>query len=826
MKKRLLLLLSAALILSLLLVLCACGGGKEKTDEKETDAGTKAATEAATEAATLPTGATAYQKVQFAFNGVEKSLKRVGEKTSADLDSRAVQRLLTGQTPDPLSVIGSIYTSGDSQGDVIDELEYDQPPMIQFQCLKAVFDNVGEGFQFGVKHYNSMTGEVFVDPETGRDMNGISLDDTRNQYKYDYTFRLDLKIDVGENDLITADVSFGIRLARESEEINTNWYVRLILDYDMTSETPIYKLTMWTANDERELACIAGYVYEYDFVDMKANGINEWRKFVLQSDTELKRDGAHPDFASYRNAGVEFRADTCKWYKDNNLKKITRHTEEKDATLAEAFFAFGLNATDIDKNALLSISADVKTDAIKTVYDEFGRVFGKDVIYSLVTKKEDDHHGGGQRDAVGITILTEEGEAWGAQNIERDCTLSELLSGYGPWGQGIGIKRPCVYTIDADGNRIDRIENFTDYDFTITVGKPGQGGFESKIGLGDLLSTVIADNLGGMEAIEQNGFLVNVRLTDKTDSSRSATFSAIIGFRSEIEEQEAKQFPAELTEIGVPEYKTDNGSFKTVEGKQDGYALEVRSNNDERTAYLKKLSDDGFVPNENGEYAKTVGENVLFITVSDFAGDVLTISVRVEKNSGQNDSSWQTETIAGLLDGKYTLPQPKGAGTVTFKLNTDDKNLYVYGLTDDEKAAYLDEVASQDGVWVVGETNLTTRKIKFLYESCFYAIDLNLDVGGALFFELNLERNGAQPAVGIVVNGNGPIYLDPAEDDRGYVKTVKLNEGDVVSFINAAGRPIDAPAFERSADDPEGTVITYQAGVYTIVCDAMIEIRK
>ena len=105
---------------------------------------------------------------------------------------------------------------------MIDELEYDQPPMIQFQCLKSVLEKIGSDFSFGVKYYDDMTGEVFFDPETGRDMNGISLDATRNQYKYDYLFRLSLRIGIDENDDIKADVSFDIRLTRENEEINTH----------------------------------------------------------------------------------------------------------------------------------------------------------------------------------------------------------------------------------------------------------------------------------------------------------------------------------------------------------------------------------------------------------------------------------------------------------------------------------------------------------------------------------------------------------------------------------------------------------------------------
>ena len=139
MKKSLLLLLSAVLIHSALFALPACG---KKTKLPATD----------------------YEKVVFAFEGVEKSFQKIGDKKTADLNDRAVGRLLSGGG-DPLSVLRAIYEPGDSQGDVIDELEYDQPPMIQFQCLKAVLEKVGESFAFGTKYYDDMTGEVFFDPD-------------------------------------------------------------------------------------------------------------------------------------------------------------------------------------------------------------------------------------------------------------------------------------------------------------------------------------------------------------------------------------------------------------------------------------------------------------------------------------------------------------------------------------------------------------------------------------------------------------------------------------------------------------------------------------
>ncbi len=781
MKKCLLLLLSAILILSAVFALSACG---KKTKLPETD----------------------YEKVAFAFEGVEKSFRATGDKKSADLNDRAVKRLLAGDG-DPLSTIRGVYTTGDSQGDVIDDLEYTQPPMIQFQCLKAVLEKIGKGFEFGAKYYDDITGEVFVDVATGRDM---SDDANKNDYKYDYTFRLALQIDIDEADLIKADVSFDIRLVRGNEDVSMIWYVKMILDYDMTSTTPIYTLTMWTANDERQLAFRGNYTYEYDYVDMKAAGINEWRKFVLEPDTKLVKDANHQSFETYRGEGVVFNADTCKWYADKDLKKITRYNENKGATIADAFFAFGLNSTNIDGTAFLSENG-IQSDTITSAYRDFSEIFRKDVIYSLVSEKEDDHgENGGHGEAVGIAVLTEEGEAWSAQNIERDCTLSELLSGYGPWGQGIGAKRPCIYSIDADGNRIERLENFTDYDFTITVGKPGQGGYESKIGLGDRLSDVIADKLGGMEAIEQNGFLVNVGLTSKTDPGKTATFSAIIGFRSEIEEQEAKQFPAPLTAWSVPVYDTANGSYDIDDYKEgnDTIYLTVRNTtNDERTAYLSKLKAGGFVQDDINAYVKVIGQNVLFITVNQFEGNTLRISVRQQANNGDRtySSTFPAQAVASWVDGKFVIPTPTASGNLLYSYNADGKYIHIFGMTNEEIAAYVDTVANRENTRFVGDRMITTY-----YEGRFYTIEYNA-YENTLYFELNLERYGAQePQIYISVNGGDaqPFWWDGMY----YTVTVTLAEGDTFVFTPDVGKIEDPKAFTFS----EGTYTVVAAGTYTI----------
>ncbi|MBR4769890.1 MAG: hypothetical protein IK090_03055 [Clostridia bacterium] len=778
MKKGLLLILLAVLILGAVFALSACG----KKDK-------------------LPT--TDYEKVAFAFKGVEKSFKTVGSKSAADAEIYAVKRLLAGDG-DPLSTIRGVYTTGDSQGDVIDDLEYTQPPMIQFQCLKAVLEKIGKGFEFGAKYYDDITGEVFVDVATGRDM---SDDANKNDYKYDYTFRLALRIDIDEADLIKADVSFDIRLVRGNENVSMIWYVKMILDYDMTSTTPIYTLTMWTANDERQLAFRGNYTYEYDYVDMKAAGINEWRKFVLEPDTKLVKDANHQSFETYRNEGVVFNADTCKWYADKDLKKITRYNETKGATIADAFFAFGLNSTNIDGTAFLSENG-IQSNAIKTAYNDFSEIFKKDFIYSLVSGKEDDHgENGGHGEAVWIALLTQDREAWGAQNIERDCTVSDLFTGFGPWGGAvIGVKRPCIYSVDANGNVIEMIGNFGDYDYEIAVGKSAW----VTVNLSDRLSDLIADRLGGTAALEANGSLITIRLTNKTNPNETATFSAIIGFRSEIEEQEAKQFPAPLTAWSVPVYDTANGSYNIDDYKEgnDTIYLTVRNTtNDERTAYLSKLKAGGFVQDDINAYVKVIGQNVLFITVNQFEENTLRISVRQQANNADRtySSTFPAQAVASWVDGKFVIPTPTASGNLLYSYNADGKYIHIFGMTNEEIAAYVDTVANRENTRFVGDRMITTY-----YEGRFYTIEYNA-YENTLYFDLNLERYGAQkPQISISVNGGDaqPFWWDGMY----YTVTVTLAEGDTFVLMPDVGKIEEPKAFTFS----EGTYTVVVAGTYTI----------
>ena len=160
-----------------------------------------------------------YEKVEFALNGVEKSIKENSNKSSKSSDKLSSIDLNLGiinnnsiysdfnnnmysivKNESAFDAIDRLYTSSDNQGDVIDELEYDQPPMIQFQYLKSALEKIGTGFEFGTKYYYDIQNTVYYDIDSGEIIND-------ENHKWNYVFRLALEINIDDNDLITSSVS-------------------------------------------------------------------------------------------------------------------------------------------------------------------------------------------------------------------------------------------------------------------------------------------------------------------------------------------------------------------------------------------------------------------------------------------------------------------------------------------------------------------------------------------------------------------------------------------------------------------------------------------
>ena len=365
---------------------------------------------ACSESDKLPT--TQYEKVKFAFKGVERSFKNV--KTSSKSGLLPMKKYADNE--DGLSSLFNLFAEQDKKGDNLDDLEYDQPPMIQFQYIKKVMEKIGDNYEFDKKYYDTMTGEINIDMATG-----YRSDDSNN--KYNYTFVLGMSINIDEQDLITADVSFDIEVAKGNETYHSKWYVGIELDYDMENTSPNYTMGMVTENDERELPYYNHYTYEYDYVDVKNSGINEWRKFCFESPNRLTREYLEEEPRDYENiADIGCFA----WFKNGSYYKNNHLTDEKKASFNNIIInSLGINATSINAERFFN-KEGTENAAIKTCYQEFSRIAKEDIIYSVMTREE--NHGGGP---ASIRAMNEDltGGA-GNYSVPKNVNVRELLSGF------------------------------------------------------------------------------------------------------------------------------------------------------------------------------------------------------------------------------------------------------------------------------------------------------------------------------------------------------------------------------------------------------------
>ena len=539
-----------------------------------------------------------YEKVKFAFNGVEKSFK---SKKSLDNNSNDIIRYLSfNPTQTDLDTIKGIYTDGDNQGDVIDDLEYDEPPMIQFQYIKKVLEKVGSNYKFGTKYYEDIEGTIYIDMEKGKEESG-------NEYKATYLFKLSIDINIDSNNLITADVGFDIRVTQGAKTYNTNWYVNMLLDYDMENKTPNYKMTMLTNNQENELPSRLGYTYEYDYVEVVDNKIKEWRKFCFETDKLLVKDSTHTSFNDYINEDIEYDTSTCKWYFDKSLHKITRRTPEKSEIIGNALFSMGLNYTGIDPTNFMN-KEGTKNSVIKTCYDEFCKIYKKDIIYSLLASEGHDDKGGSASGFAGIRIMNSDATG-GLENISVNNgnivdLVKEFTDSYGEH------HTPQVYYIDSDGGLLDRA-NVDELTYLIALYDNSD----------NLLNETQVQKTATIEKCFEDAMVFNnvttasnkfmLILKDDSRNVRGGTVFYYVGDKPSVNNNVV---PEAAISYGIPKYDaSDDVDFQLFTNTDGSMTVNIKnSTEDEANYYLIAIAKAGFINTVDTasikEYTKEVGD--------------------------------------------------------------------------------------------------------------------------------------------------------------------------------------------------------------------------
>ena len=563
----------------------------------------------------LPT--TNYEKVKFAFNGVEKSFKN--KKASNKALVVLPKSKIGGSNPSgALDTIFNLYTEEDKRDDFLDDISYNEPPMIQFQYIKKVLEKIGNGYEFNKKYYDTITGEMYLDIETGLKQ------DNKDKYKYNYTFILGMNINIDDTNLITADVSFDINLTKGNNTYKTKWYVGIELDYDMTNNSPNYTMAMVTENDERELPFYGRYTYEYDYVEVKNSSINEWRKFCMDNDHRLYKDDNHQDFNAYINEGCKYKVDACSWFKNSTYykSKKTRQEGQYADTVANALFKdLGMNANEINADTFFNKSG-TQNSVIKTCYNDFSKIAKEDIIYNLVCKEEDHHDE--DKVATSIRALNSDltGGAGGYQ-VPGNTLIRELLSSFTDnFGEKVVI---YLYYLDQHEGRLSEITDLSSLRYFLKE----QNKEESiEVNLDEsLYDAVVRGNFQQRElsiALLDNNFIGGYM-----DFSYAGEFPSPTYVKPE--------FPKVLKDLGVPEYEGEKYTYgdNSVLDKAP-YRLEIRNTNgNEEANYRTKLLKNGFEVTElfgYKEYKKQVNSKIISISINNAQIDngYLTITIGVE----------------------------------------------------------------------------------------------------------------------------------------------------------------------------------------------------
>lgn len=568
---------------------------------------------------------TKYDKVKVAFNGVESSFQKL-ESSSSKKASKPIGKVYYAPNGFDGDTVGYdrlalLFLEKDIKGHSVDELSYSQPPMVQFQCLKKVFDKVGNGFEFGTKYYDNITGEVYVDFSTGfKDESKKS----ENKYNYDYLLGIDVNID--DNDLIIADVCFDVKLSQDSKSYETIWYVKMTLDYEMSNETPTYKLDMHTQNDEKDLPFFNRYTYENDYVDVRENKINEWRKFCMHSSKKLVKDETHVTFSDYINEGdIEYKVDHPKVFINGNYYKSEESGDVVDQLNGDAYFQYFECYDDPSGTAFLNKTGS-KNSVIKDIYKDFSKVFNEDLAYNIVCREEDDKDDENENkpNLTGIRAMATDGKTGVENYVVGDVSIDSLFSGYLD-GQGQNTRIDLWYA-DETNHSVEKVKTMEDMEFSFTCGRQdNQNNLYPYVSVNK--DTTILDAYDAVKEANNTDdvnehFLLKVRDTRKNlEGVIKLIFDGSIN-----QSFDAPELPKEAMNLGIPSYDGRNIQYSLRNDTFDDCILFLNVDNTnlrEFNNYLKKMVDNGFTKitsryyTNDGIFKKNHGNNeILFVTVN------------------------------------------------------------------------------------------------------------------------------------------------------------------------------------------------------------------
>ena len=773
---------------------------------------------------------TPYDKVSVALSGVESSLAkyRYSEKTSSGSKTRSVRRIGGSDYTGALADIAKLYSSNDSQGDKIDSIDFDQPPMIQLRCLRKVFESAGSNYSFGTKYYDTISGEVYFDIATGEKQTGEA-------YKYNYNFTLSLSIDIDSSDSIAADMSFEIELTKGETTLHTTWYTAMLLDYEMSKESPTYTLTMFSDNEESDLTYLEyGNTYEYGFVDMKEGRLNEFRKFCYEINKRMVKDENHATFSDYmQEANLKAQITSSKWYKNADLRKISHPNTSKTMKFIQALFdKFGLNTTDVNGAAFIN-KAGTQNGSIKSAYQDFTNTIGQDIIYTLVTGPENREQVKTSIHVMDYTVSTKIYDI----SFSEDISLRTLFNGEEP--------NYAIWYFDKNEEALEQAEKLDEINFRLSIpygtdnlSKTFDNSYPKTHDDYLDLDTNVSElykKLGKANYLQRN----SVAYLFIYDGLLNAVLSVTLGDAvKEIVDLYYKGFfPEELVALGFPEYHGEDCLYEYNDDVE--MILDISKTNAAELSTFKEDLETALwtkeVKGTTNRYTRLNAskDKIFSITFEDNATAIQKGNLRITYGIEDIVSvKWPRETIKSESGNIFDLLKPESKNGYFVNDESLENTIILKNFDETEKADFIESLKH------CGEKAETqgdpVTSINVLLSNNIYNFSLTEEDGDILFtykpddsktyplYQLTIEKEGDTEVVNIPLNDEVNGYYVRTTLAPGNYKVKKHNLADTTVedvYLSMEGYDLDCYAGKLTYDTKVLTVLEEVIVVFTMGID-------
>lgn len=651
---------------------------------------------------------TTYEKVQFAFNGVESSLNSSNAKNAALNNAGVISDTKSAAFAEsaPIVKVMAKNVSGDSLSTIYSAMsveeetdnpsfEYDEPPMIQFQYLKALYEEIGDEFVFGTKYSNTLTGTICYDFEN-------RTSSTDEKFLNEYSFTCAIVLDIDENDLITASVGFDLTFVNNGISRHEKMYVELLLDYDMNEISPTYELSMNAVTDllDYQNSNEKYFDDEYDYVKTEKNSIKEWRKFGICSPTSL---------TEYQNEDFVYKYSVLRAFKDSKKYRIENVFNKNTSLKSAVIDCLDLSATLSDYTAFFG-AAGTDNAKIKTVIDKFSAIYGKDIVNSLVytgatEKWVDDREPGPENLFLRV-------ESTGGEQIYQDVNLEDLFN------PNVGFETKGVkgyLTVYYKNGEDNTIATYNDFDHLNVKVRSTLYGKAEWIDVDNNDVGLFSDYVKGSgfkgyydeNNLEYSPMSLEFDISLKSNPNVKLQSSLIIDlFNKDCYKSLMKEW--DLVNKYINAYAPVKDAIPAFDSNSDIYYspsdgnIGLNSSNGLSTSvvsYINKVKGLGFVENTyNSTYTKRVSDDyVLVLTIYTPSEKSESASIRFEFQKKQKAEASITDVLKELIDNEdIAIPEFDGDYEYSVednvvRIQTDDSALtenYINSFLNDDFVVY------------------------------------------------------------------------------------------------------------------------------------------